>query len=71
MLKDGTYQKEALCFLILADNNFNYLISNSSNKMHSCIEYNLDTNKEYYLFTDLNYRYDPTNKGKNHGYRIT
>ena len=71
MLKDGTYQKEALCFLILADNNFNYLISNSSNKMHICLEYNLDTNKEYYLFTDLNYRYDSTNKGKNHGYRIT
>ena len=71
ILKDGTYQKVALCFLILADNNFNYLISSSTNKMHIGVEYNLESNKEYYIFTDLNYRYDPANKGKNHGYRIT
>ena len=71
ILKDGTYQKVALCFIILVDNNFNYLTSSSSNKMHIGVEYNLDPDKEYYIFTDLNYRYDPLNKGKNHGYRIT
>jgi hypothetical protein len=39
--------------------------------MHIGIEYNLDPDKDYYIFSDLNYRYDPNNKGKNHGYRIT
>ena len=71
ILKDGTYQNTALSFLILVDNEFNYLTSISSNKMHIGIEYNLDPNKDYYLFSDLNYRYDPNNKGINHGYRIT
>ena len=71
ILKDGTYQKTALCFLILVDDNFNYLTSSSANKMHIGIEYNLEADKEYYLFCDVNYRYDPINKGKNHGYRIT
>ena len=71
ILKDGTYQKAALIFLILVDSNFNYLISSSANKMHIGVEYNLESDKEYYLFTDSNYRYDPENKGKNHGYRIT
>ena len=71
ILKDGTYQNTALCFIILVDSEFNYLISSSSNKMHIGIEYNLDPDKDYYIFSDLNYRYDPNNKGKNHGYRIT
>ena len=70
-LKDGTYQNTALCFLILVDNEFNYLVSTSSNKMHIGIEYNLEPDKDYYIFSDLNYRYDPDNKGINHGYRIT
>ena len=39
--------------------------------MHIGIEYNLEPNKDYYIFSDLNYRYDPDNKGINHGYRIT
>ena len=71
ILKDGTYQNTALCFIILVDDEFNYLISSSSNKMHIGIEYNLKPDKDYYIFTDLNYRYDLNNKGKNHGYRIT
>ena len=71
ILKDGTYQKTALCFLILADSDFNYLISSSGNKMHICVEYDLEPNKEYYLFSDVNYRYDPINKGNNRGYRVT
>ena len=71
ILKDGTYQKTALCFLILADSDFNYLVSSSGNKMHISVEYDLEPNKEYYIFSDVNYRYDPINKGKNHGYRIT
>ena len=39
--------------------------------MHIGIECNLDSDKDYYIFSDLNYRYDPENKGNNHGYRIT
>ena len=71
ILKDGNYQKTALCFLILVDSDFNYLISSSGNKMHISVEYDLEPNKEYYLFSDVNYRYDPINKGNNHGYRIS
>ena len=71
ILKNGKYQNTALSYIILVDSDFNYLISSSSNKMHIGIEYNLEPNKDYYLFTDLNYRYDPSNKGINHGYRIT
>ena len=71
ILKDGTYQNTALCFIILVDSEFNYLVSSSSNKMHIGIEYNLEPDKDYYIFSDLNYRYDISNKGKNHGYRIT
>ena len=71
ILKNGTYQKTALCFLILTDSDFNYLISSSGNKMHISVEYDLEPNKEYYIFSDVNYRYDPINKGNNHGYRVT
>ena len=71
ILKDGTYQKTSLIFIILVDSNFKYLISSSANKMHIGVEYNLEADKEYYLFTDSNYRYEPANKGKNRGYRIT
>ena len=69
ILKDGTYQNTSLCYLILVDDEFNYIISTSSNKMHIGIEYNLNPDKIYYIFSDLNYRYE--NKNKNHGYRIT
>ena len=71
ILKSGNYQNTALCYLILVDNEFNYIISTSSNKMHIGIEYNLEPNKDYYIFSDVNYRYDSSNKGINHGYRIT
>ena len=71
ILKDGTYQKVALTYIILVDSDFKYLISSSANKMHIGVEYDLESDKDYYIFTDLNYRYDPENKGKNHGYRVT
>ena len=66
ILKDGTFQKTALCFLLLVDKNFNYLTSISSNKMHIAIEYQLNKG-EYYIFCDVNYRYI----GKNHNYTVT
>ena len=35
--------------------------------MYISFEYNIEIDKEYYLFTDLNYRYEPgKKKGKNH-----
>ena len=34
------------------------------------IEYNLKPDKDYYIFTDLNYRYHINTKGKNQGCKI-
>ena len=55
-------------YLILADKNFNYITSISSNKIHFCLEQKLQKG-EYYLFCDINYRY--VNKKQNiYGYNI-
>ena len=69
ILSDGTYQKPELSYLILADKNFNYITSVSSNHTHLCIEQNLNVG-EYYIFCDVNYRYVNLNQ-KVHGYIVT
>ena len=69
ILSDGTYQKPVLSYLILTDKNFNYITSMTSNNMHICVEYHLDKG-DYYLFSDINYRYINQNQ-KVHGYNIT
>ena len=53
ILLDGTYQCPVLAYLILADKNFNYISSISSNKVHFCLDQNLKKG-EYYLFCDIN-----------------
>ena len=53
ILKVIIHQKAAF---ILADNNFNFIISSWSNKIHIGIEYNLEIDKEYYLFADSIYK---------------
>ena len=69
ILNDGTYQKAVLCYLILIDNNYNYIDSMSTKDMHICVEQILNKGT-YYLLCDVNYRYcNP--KGKNHGYNVT
>ena len=60
-LKDGTYQKLVYSFLILADQDFNYIYSTQSTNMHIGIEQNLKEGT-YYLFSDVNYRYANSDK---------
>ena len=68
-LKDGTYQKLVYSFLILADQDFNYIYSTQSTNMHIGIEQNLKEGT-YYLFSDVNYRYANSDK-KNRSYVVT
>ena len=69
ILSDGSYQRPELAYLIIADKNFNYITSTSSNNAHLCVEHNFEKG-EYYLFCDVNYRY-VNQKKKLHGYYIT
>ena len=69
ILKDGTYQKTVLSFLMLVDENFKYIKSIASTDMHIGIEVDLKPGN-YFVFCDVNYRYANTN-GKNHGYNVT
>ena len=69
ILKDGTYQKTALSFLMLVDENFNYIKSVANTDMHLGIEEDLKPGK-YYVFGDINYRYVNEN-GRRHGYNVT
>ena len=69
ILNDGTYQKAVLCYLILIDNNYNYIDSMSTKDMHICVEQIINKGT-YYLLCDVNYRYC-NQKGKNHGYNVT
>ena len=68
-LKDGTYQKLVYSFLILVDQDFNYIYSTQSTNMHIGIEQNLKEGT-YYLFSDVNYRYANSDK-KNRSYVVT
>jgi len=68
-LKDGTRHKLVYNFLMLVDENFNYIYSVSNSNMHNGIEQNLKKGT-YYLLSDVNYRYaDP--KKKNYSYVLT
>ena len=68
-LKDGTYQKLVYSFLILVDQDFNYIFSSQSANMHIGIEQTLKEGT-YYLFSDVNYRYANPDR-KNRSYVIT
>ena len=68
-LKDGTYQKLVYSFLILVDQDFNYIFATQSANMHIGIEQTLKEGT-YYLFSDVNYRYANPDK-KNRSYVIT
>ena len=69
ILKDGTYQKTALSFIMLVDENFKYIKSITSTDMHIGIEEDLKPGN-YFVFCDVNYRYVNPN-GKTHGYNVT
>ena len=56
ILKNGTYQKTVICYLMLVDENYRYIKANSGADRSICIEVNLKKGN-YYLITDINYRY--------------
>ena len=68
-LKDGSYQKLVYSFLILVDQDFNYIFATQSANMHIGIEQTLKEGT-YYLFSDVNYRYANPDK-KNRSYVVT
>lgn len=69
ILKDGTYQETVTAYLILVNSNFEYVASaSSSQEMHLSIETNLKKG-DYYIISDINYRY--VNSSKIHGYNLT
>ena len=55
-LKDGSKSKLVYNFLMLLDENFNYIYSVSNSNMHNGIEQKLKEGT-YYLVSDVNYRY--------------
>ena len=69
ILKYGYYQKTVLGFVMLTDDNFNFIGATCSTGMHISLEEKDLKEGDYYLFTDLNYRY--VNSEKNHGYNVT
>ena len=56
ILKDGTYQKPSISYLMLVDSNYRYIKANSGAERTICIEVNLNKGN-YYLITDINYRF--------------
>ena len=56
VLKDGTYQKPSISYLMLVDENYRYIKANSGAERTICIEVNLNKGN-YYLITDINYRF--------------
>ena len=67
-LKDGTYQTAVINYLMLVDENNNYIKANGNCEKNCCIEVNLNKGC-YYLITDINYRYIPN--GNIHSYNIS
>ena len=56
VLKNGTYQKPVICYLMLVDENYKYIKANSGADRSICIEVNLKKGT-YYLISDINYRF--------------
>ena len=55
-LKDNTYQKPSISYLMLVDENYRYIKANNGAERTVCIEVNLNKGN-YYLITDINYRF--------------
>ena len=56
ILKNGTYQKPVICYLMLVDENYKYIKANSGADRSVCIEVNLKKGT-YYLISDINFRF--------------
>ena len=56
ILKNGTYQKPVICYLMLVDENYRYIKANSGADRSVSIEVNLKKGN-YYLISDINFRF--------------
>ena len=56
VLKDGTYQKPVITYIMLVDENYRYIKANSGADRNVCIEVNLNKGN-YYLISDINFRF--------------
>ena len=56
VLKDGTYQKPVISYIMLVDENYRYIKANSGAERNICIEVNLNKGN-YYLISDINFRF--------------
>ena len=60
ILKDGTYQKPVINYLLLVDSNNNYVKASWNVEMALCVGIDVYLNKgTYYLISDINFRYIP------------
>ena len=57
VLKNGTYQKATICYIMLVDENYRYIKANSGADKCICVDVNLKKGT-YYLISDINYRYN-------------
>ena len=67
ILRDGTYQKPVLCYLMLVNCNFEYMASSFGQEKNIKIEIALNKGI-YYMVSDINYRYVQKNQ---HGYTLS
>ena len=67
ILKNGDYQKPALCYIMLVDSNNQYIKANYSCDNNVTIEVKLKRGI-YYLISDINFRYIQNTQ---HGYNIS
>jgi hypothetical protein len=56
ILRDGTYQKPVLFYLMLLDSNFDFISSTYSQEQNIKIEITLNKGI-YYMISDINFRY--------------
>ena len=56
ILKNGSYQKPVICYIMLVDENYRYIKANSGADRSICIEVNLNKGN-YYLISDINFRF--------------
>ena len=67
VLKDGSYQKAVICYIMLVDENYRYIKANSGADKYVTVEVNLRKGT-YYLIADINYRFV---QNIPHGYNIS
>ena len=67
VLKNGDYQKPALCYIMIVDSNNNYIKANYNCENNVSVEVNLKKGI-YYMISDINFRYI---QNIQHGYNLS